>query len=109
VDIGQLIFLILAMVLLAFTLGAAVAWRLEGRRPLIAPIWLIVARNLSFIAWTMYIALTVDLPSRIIAIDPPWWNTIKTLLIVSAIVALPIELRSALRGRRRERAGGSRW
>jgi hypothetical protein len=57
----------------------------------------------------MYIALTVDVPSRIIAIDPLWWNTIKTLLVVSAIVALPIELRSALRGRQRERAGASRW
>jgi hypothetical protein len=85
---------------MAFVLGALTAWRLEGRRPLVAPLWLVITRNLAFIALAAFIVVAMDPPSRIAGIDPLWWNGIKALILVGAVVALLMEVRHALRERR---------
>ncbi|HEX2766394.1 MAG TPA: hypothetical protein VHR55_07155 [Candidatus Limnocylindria bacterium] len=98
-DVGQLAFLAVAMALMAFTLGASVAVRLEGRRPLTLPPWLAVTRGVTFLVWTLFIVVTVDPPSGVIAIDALWWNALKAVLLLLAVVALPLEVREARRRR----------
>lgn len=96
---GELLLAILAWTMMAFTLGATIAWRLEGRRPLMQPFWLVIARNLSFVAMAVFIVVTSEPPSRIFTIEPFWWNAMEIFILGSAIAAFVLELRHALRNR----------
>lgn len=96
---GELILLLVAWTLMAFTLGALVTWRLEGRRPLVAPLWLVVLRNLGFISMAVFIVVAADPPAGIVTVEPLVWNALKAMVLIGAVAALPLELRHALRNR----------
>ena len=98
-DLGVLVLLLVGATLTVFTIGASVAWRLEGRRPLVPPLWLVVARGLSSLVWALYILVALDAPSGIAAIDPFWWTLLKALPSAAAVFVLVVEVRQAL-GRR---------
>ena len=98
-DLGELTLLTATGALMAFTLGAIVAWRLEGRRPLVPPLWLVVTRNVTFVVWTLYVLVALRAPSGMITIDPFWWTVLKVLPFVAAVVVFPFEVRSVLRRR----------
>ena len=85
-----------AMVLLAFTFGATIAWRLETRRPLVLPLWLAISRGLSFLALAAFIVVSTDPPSRIFTIDPLWWNVMEALIVMAAVATFGLEIRHAL-------------
>lgn len=88
------------LALMAFTLGAAVAWRLEGRRPLVAPPWLHVLNGLSFLAMTLFVVVALPPPSRVVIIDPLWWNGLKAVMLVLSVLAIALSVREAFRARR---------
>jgi len=99
VDLGQVAFLVLALVLLAFTLGATVAWRLEARPPLVTPLWLVLIRNVSSLVLVAYLVVTSEPPSGVITVDPLWWSVLEGFMVVASLVAFLLELRHALRSR----------
>jgi hypothetical protein len=98
-DVGEFALLLLSLALTAFTLGAVVAWRLEERRPVVAPFWLVVTRNVSWMAWVIYILVAVDPPSRIFTVDPLWWSLIEAAMVVGLIVVFVLDVRHAWRNR----------
>ena len=99
-NIGQLTFLIVAVLLLAFTLGATIAWRLEGRRPLVAPLWLVITRNISVIMLAISVVTTSERPSSdVMTIDPLWWNLMNAVILIGPLVVFALELRYKLRDR----------
>ena len=100
-DVGLLI---VALMLVSFTLGASVMWSLEGRVWRQPPLWLVVTRNVSQLALVAYLVISGEPPTGIITIDPFWWNLMEVFLVVAAIVILPLEIRERLR--RREAAQG---
>lgn len=84
-----------ALLLMAFTLGAIITWRLEARQRRVLPLWLVITKNVSWLAVLAYIA-TLDPPSGVITIDALWWNAMKVAIAVGAIVAFAIEVRHTL-------------
>lgn len=99
-NIGQWTFLIIALLLLAFTLGASIAWRLEGRRPLVAPLWLVITRNISVIMLAISVVTTSERPSSdVMRIDPLWWNLMNAVILIGPLVVFALELRHKLRDR----------
>jgi hypothetical protein len=99
VEEGQLVVGFLAWTFMAFTIGAAVTWRLEGRRPLVQPFWLSMVRHAAFIAMTAFIVMMAEPPSRIVTVDPFWWNAMEVVVLGVAIGAAGFELVQALRQR----------
>ena len=98
-DAVDLVLLVVAWGMLAFSFGAVIAWRLEGRRPLVAPLWIVVARNLAWIAWALYVAVALDAPKATVTIDPLWWNLAKAFVLAASLLVFVIEVRNALRDR----------
>lgn len=90
---------ILAWTLMAFALGAGIAWRLEGRRPLVQPFWLMIVRNMAFIAMAAFIVVTSEPPTRIFSVDPLWWHAMDAVILGGALAVFVLELRHALRNR----------
>ena len=99
-DVWDVVLLVVALALLMFTLGALVAWRLEGRRPLEYPLWLAVTRNVSWIAIAAYVVVSGEPPTGIVTIDPFWWNLMEAVIIVGSLAILPLEVIQILRRRR---------
>ena len=98
-DVAELVLLGAALLMLAFTLGATIAWRLEGRRPLVAPLWLVVCRNVSWMAMVASTVVNGEPPSRIFAIDPLWWNLGEAAMVVLSIVIFVVDVGQSLRNR----------
>jgi hypothetical protein len=97
---GQLVVGFLAWTMMAFTLGAVVTWRLEGRRPLVQPLWLMIVRHAAFIAMTVFVVILAEPPSgRFVTIDPFWWNAMEVVILGVALGAAALELVQALRHR----------
>ena len=98
-DLGQVAFLVLALILLAFTLGATVAWRLEARPPLVTPLWLVIIRNVSWLVLVAYLVVTSEPPTGVITVDPLWWSVLEGIMVVASLAVFFLELRHALRSR----------
>jgi hypothetical protein len=96
---GELLLAILAWTLMAFTLGALITWRLEGRRPLVQPFWLLIVRNVSFVAMAASVVVTSEPPSRIVTIDPLWWTAMEIVILGGALTVFVLEVRHHLRNR----------
>lgn len=89
--------LFLALMLVSFTLGAVVMWRLEGRDRRVPPLWLVIARHLSQIALVAYLVIANDPPTGVVTIDPFWWNLLEAFMVVATLVIIPLEIRQRLR------------
>ena len=87
-----------ALLLMAFTLGAIITWRLEARQRRLLPLWLVVTQNVSWLALVAYIA-TLDPPSGVITIDALWWNVMKAAIVLGSVVAFALEARHTLTNR----------
>lgn len=98
-DVARLVILAIALLLLAFTLGAVIAWRLEGRERRTLPMWLVVTQHTSWLALVAYIA-TGDPPAGVMAIDAAWWNLMKLAIVIGSIAVFALEIRHTLRSRR---------
>ena len=96
-DVGLLF---VALMLLSFTLGAVVMWRLEGRDRRLPPLWLVLTRNVSQIAVVAYLVVIGDPPTGVITIDPFWWNLLETFMVVATLAIFPLEVRQLLLRRR---------
>ena len=96
---AQVAFLVIALVLLAFSWGATVAWRLETRRPLVSPLWLVITRNTSWVVFVAYLVVTGEPPTGIVAVEPLIWNLLETFMVVAALAVFVLELRHTLRNR----------
>ena len=84
-----------ALLLMAFTLGAIVTWRLEVRQRRALPLWLVITQHVSWLALVAYI-VTLDPPVGLITIDALWWNVMKLAMMIGSIVAFALEVRQAL-------------
>ena len=62
-DIGLLF---VALMLISFTLGAAVMWSLEGRDRRMPPLWLVIVRHASQIALVAYLVIASDPPTGVV-------------------------------------------
>ena len=80
-----------ALLLMAFTLGAIITWRLEGRQQRVLPLWLIITRNVSWLALVAYI-VAGDPPSGVITISPLVWNLGAVAIVVLSLVIFAVEL-----------------
>ena len=92
-EAGELLLIGATWTLLAFTLGASVAHRLEGRRPLVQPPWLVVLGSLTFVFAAVSVVLTTDRPTGVVTIDPFWWTAMDAVILGAAIVASVVRLR----------------
>ena len=96
-DVGLLF---VALMLVSFTLGAVVMWRLEGRDRIVPPIWLVIARHVSQIALVAYLVIANDPPTGIVTIDPLWWALLEAFMVVATLAIVPLEIRQRLRSRK---------
>lgn len=90
--------LAVALLLMAFALGAIITWRLEARQRRLPPLWLVITRNVSWLALVAYIA-TLDPPSGIITIDALWWNVMKAAIVLGSLFVFALEVRHTLTNR----------
>ena len=93
-DIGLLF---VALMLISFTLGATVMWRLEGRDRRVPPLWLVIVRHASQIALVAYLVISSDPPTGVVTIDPFWWNLLEAFLVFATLAIIPLEIRQQLR------------
>lgn len=69
---------------------------LESRQRRVLPFWLVITRNVSWLA--AYIA-TIDPPSGVITIDALWWNMTRVAIVVGTIITFALEVRHTLTNR----------
>lgn len=103
-EAGELLLLFASWTLVTFTLGAVVAHRLEGRRPLAEPRWLVLLGVLTSDVMAVTVVVITDRPTGVIAIDPFWWTALDVGILVSAAVTTIIRLRALPRERSRDEA-----
>jgi hypothetical protein len=94
-EIARMALLGVALLLLAFTLGAVISWRLEGRQRRVLPLWLVITQNVSWLALVAYL-VTGEPPSGVITIDPLMWNVGAAAIIVASLLAFALEVRHSL-------------
>jgi hypothetical protein len=94
-DVARLVILAIALLLLAFTLGAVIAWRLEGRDQSVLPLWLVITRNVSWLALVAYL-VAGDPPTGVVSVDPLAWAVIEALMVIASLVVFGLELRHTL-------------
>ena len=95
-DLGLLF---VSLMLVSFTIGAAVMWSLEGRDRRRPPLWLVVTRHVSQIALVAYLVISGEPPAGVITIDPLWWSLLEALMVVATLADVPLEIRQHLRRR----------
>jgi hypothetical protein len=92
-EAGELLLAIASWTLVTFTLGALVAYRLEGRRPLAQPRWLVLLNILTFDVMAVSVVVTSDRPTGVIAIEPFWWTALHVVILGSALLLTALQLR----------------
>jgi hypothetical protein len=99
-EAGELLLIIASCTLAAFTLGAGIAHRLEGRTPLTQPAWLVSLTVVTFVVVAVSVVVATDRPTGVITIDPFWWTVMDVLILGSALLAAALRLGRLFRERR---------
>lgn len=103
-EAGELLLIIASWTLVAFTLGALLAYRLEGRRPLAQPRWLVLLNVLTFDVMAVSVVVTSDRPTGLITIDAFWWTALHVVILGSALLLTALQIRELYRHRSRDEA-----
>ena len=102
-DLPDFAILLATLTLVSFVLGASIMWSLEARDRRLQPVWLVVARHLTFIV--IGVGIFFRTPRTDVRLfDPAWMSALGVVSIILTVVAFVVELRQ----RRGMRSGDRR-
>ena len=91
-ELIDFLILVATLTLAGFLLGASIMWTLEARDRRLQPLWLVVARYLTFMVIAVGILFRAA-RTDVRLFDPAWMSAIGVISIILTVVAFVAELR----------------